>query len=142
MQDGPERAAIRERILQDATFVRRWPITEVLARQDRISAHDQDVYAAATSLTEFLVARSDAPQTLRFAMQGTQHGWEHAARISYGSSLSELETAWQKWVVSRTQSIAVRTAVSRVSATRRIAVPVRTDEPMLPVSVSRWRTYR
>jgi hypothetical protein len=142
MQDGPERVATRERILQDTAFVRRWPITEVLSRKVRISAHDQDAYAAAASLTEFLVARGDAPQALKFAAQGTKHGWEQAARINYGMSLSELETTWQKWLVSRVPSVAVRPAVSPISTTRRIAVPDIADEPMLPVSVSRWRTLR
>jgi hypothetical protein len=142
MQDGLERVAIRERILQDAAFVQRWPIAEIIARRDRISAHDQDAYAAAASLTEFLLARGDAPQTLKFAAQATKHGGEHAARINYGMPLSELEREWRKWLASRTPSVTLQPYVSPLSTSRRVAAPHGTDEPILPVSVSRWRTLR
>jgi len=142
MQDGPERVAIRERILQDASFVRRWPIAEVIARRDRISAHDQDAYAAAASLTRFLVARSDAPQTLEFASQGAKLGWDQAARTSYGMSLSELESGWHGWLVSRRPAVAAVPYRVPLSSSWRIETAREADAPMVPVSVSRWRTLR
>jgi hypothetical protein len=142
MQDGPGRAALRERVLREPSFMSRWPITKVLSLHNRISAHDQDAYTAAASLTEFLVTQGDAPQTLKFAVHGMKHGWEQAARINYGSPLSELENAWRKWLVGRVPSVAIRPTASLLPPMRQSPAPGGRDEPVLPVSVSRWRTLR
>lgn len=142
MQDGRERTAIRERIVRETTFVQRWPITRVLSLTGRMSAHDQDAYAASTSFTEFLMTRGDAARTLEFAVQGMQHGWERAAHAHYGMSLAELGAAWQKWLGRRTQPLVARPRVATLSGTQKFAAGARGDEAILPVSISRVRTLR
>src|SRR6185295_18569994 len=88
-----------------------------------IPARDQDTYAAATSLVEFLLTKGSKQKVVEFAMAGKAHGWDAALRQHYRiESVSELEHAWQAWTRQTAQTLRapVRTSDSRLDGTARL----------------------
>ena len=102
LQDGPQRDAIRNRILASWARDASWPeIADVLGAPT-LPSSDQRAYAVAVSLTRYLLTRGDKPQLLRFAVEGREQGWDKALRTHYRiQSVDELQAAWQGWVSTR-----------------------------------------
>jgi hypothetical protein len=116
LRDGPDRRAIRRRILARFAADNSWPSLERVLNAAAIAPSDQAAYSVACSLTEFLLARgSDGPRQARarlfaFAQAGRDDGWDLALQAHYGlASVGQLEQEWRAWVVS-SQRVAARAA--------------------------------
>jgi hypothetical protein len=97
--DDDDRLAICERM------VRWWATTGNMPPLDRvieaggISADDQTAYAAAGSLTAFLLQRRDKETLLTFGKAGLQDGWNAALEEHYDiQNVDALQSAWEAWV--------------------------------------------
>lgn len=107
--DDPRRVAIRRRILDWFVSTGNWPQVASLLDLEMISASDQQTYAVAASLTEYLLTRGDKPTLLKFARSGKANGWSQALRMHYQiESVAQLEQAWRAWETGR--STAAKTA--------------------------------
>jgi hypothetical protein len=96
--DDGQRVRIRSEILRSFSTSGQWPDLAELLRAGTLSAGNQGAYAAAVSLTEFLLTRGDKARLLRFAIDGQQEGWDRALHRHYGmAGTAELQRAWQTW---------------------------------------------
>jgi hypothetical protein len=75
-----------------------WPDLKAVFNAQSFGSAEVERYAAANSVTRFLLTRGDAPTVLAFAMDGKRVGWDAAARKHYRLSLSQLQRGWQSWV--------------------------------------------
>lgn len=99
--DDPGRAAVRAEIV--ARFVRsgRWPSIGVLLQAPAIEPTDETSYAAAVSLTDFLLSLGGPDVFLDFVESGQACGWESALRQHYGiASIDVLSDRWRGWVTA------------------------------------------
>lgn len=102
--DDPGRKENQRQILVRWSQAGRWPGLRSLFDASRIDHDDLDRYAAASSVTEFLVARDGKTRVVEFAGSGLKRGWDQAARDYYGvRDVAELQTAWQNWVIQKLQ---------------------------------------
>ena len=114
LSDDPQRKAIGSRIVREMAQTGRWPSLALLFSQSSLPSSDQGLYAASTSLVEFLLGRADRTTLLRFALSGKAESWESALQKHYGfRSPSELEQAWQSWVVQQVGIDSARQPVPR-----------------------------
>ena len=96
--DEVRKEARRQRL---ATCVRTgvYPAVETILDADTFSAFDHTEYAVASSLTEYLLTRSDRKTFLAFAIAGKKDGWDRALADHYQiRSTIELQTLWQAWL--------------------------------------------
>ncbi|MBW3600125.1 MAG: hypothetical protein KY475_22985 [Planctomycetes bacterium] len=115
--DDEERIAIRRRILDWFVQSGNWPNLAGVLEAPSISAHDQQTYAVAASVTEFLLTQGDKETLLKFARSGKANGWSQALQMHYGiDGVSSLEKAWRAWQTQR--SGAARVASTTESAIR------------------------
>jgi len=97
-RDEERSRATRRRIVESFARSGRWPQLTKLLRAQNISSHDQTSYAAAVSLTDFLIERRDKPTLIRFAVAGQRGGWDAALREHYQiKNVAALQSAWQRW---------------------------------------------
>lgn len=74
----------------------RWPSLEDLFDRSSFDPNDRASYAAAVSLTAYLIDARGREQFLRFVASGHRDGdWSRALRASYERDLSALQTQWQ-----------------------------------------------
>ncbi len=79
-----------------------WPGLRSLFEAAGIGHDNLGRYAAASSVTEFLVARGGKTRVVEFAGNGPKRGWDQAASDYYGvHDMAELQTAWQNWVTKK-----------------------------------------
>jgi hypothetical protein len=101
--DDPARKAIRSRILDWYTRTGNWPRLERLLESRLIAAEDQQSYAIASSVVEYLLTRGDKATLLRFARSGKANGWDQALRMHYHiGGVAQLESQWQAWAARQT----------------------------------------
>lgn len=102
VQDDPQRRAIRCRLLAWYAETGNWPSLEALFAKPNIPPGDQASYAAAASITEYLLERGGKTRFLRFAMDGKIGGYAPALMRHYGiADIPALEAGWQAWVRQR-----------------------------------------
>ena len=103
-----------------------------------IAAADQQTYAVAASLTEYLVAtgKGDKAKLLRFVADGKRVGWPGALQTDYGiSGVDELQWGWQQWAAHnnalrrRTSSTATPSRTTRQPARSHHASSVASGRP-------------
>jgi hypothetical protein len=97
--DDADRLAIRQQILD--WFVRsgNWPRLETLLTADTIDAADKPTYAAAASLTEFLLTRADRATLLEFGAHCRTDPLDLALSRFYRlPRIEQLQAEWQDWV--------------------------------------------
>jgi hypothetical protein len=100
--DDERRKAIRRKILAWFAQTGNWPRLENVLEARTINAADQQTYAVAASLTEFLLERGDKATLLKFARSGRANGWPQALRMHYQiDGVAGLEQAWQAWEAKR-----------------------------------------
>lgn len=98
MQDDAERIAIRRRIVARFAQSRVWPDLDAVLKADVISRDDQEAYAVAASLTEYLLAHAGRAEFLRFAVAGKSAGYDQALRDHYGiDGVKALAAQWKNW---------------------------------------------
>ena len=97
--DDQERVATRQTILAQSAQSGQWPSLARLLGAAKIPSADQVSYAAAVSVTEFLLSRDDHAKFLDFVDNGSQVGWDKALNQFYGiDGTAELQKQWQDWV--------------------------------------------
>jgi hypothetical protein len=112
--DDPKRKAIRSRILDWYARSGNWPRLATLLESRLIAADDQQSYAIASSVVEYLLTRGDKPTLLRFARSGKANGWDQALRMHYQiGGVTQLESQWQAWASEQTS--AAQTASNQVA---------------------------
>jgi len=99
--DDPERVAIRQRSV--AGFrASGFPRLEFLFSETNVSSSAREQYAAAASVTEFLLAKGDKPNFVRFGVEAQQYGWQRALHSCYGiRSVQDLQGQWVAWELAR-----------------------------------------
>jgi hypothetical protein len=96
--DGPGKAT-RKRIVSWIVKTGNWPDLEELLNSPTIASRDKAAYAAAASLTEFLLTRGDKRTLLEFGQHAGKAGWDAALRQYYRiNSAADLQRSWQQWV--------------------------------------------
>jgi hypothetical protein len=96
--DDTQRQAIRRSLLVRAARSGNWPQLGALFQAASIASGDQASYAAAVSVTEYLIARADRTTFLAFAAAGKEIGWDQALARHYGlRNVAALQSAWQAW---------------------------------------------
>jgi hypothetical protein len=98
MQDDSERMAIRRRIVARFAQSGAWPDLRAVLEAKNITPDDQESYAVAASLTEYLLAHAGRAELLRFAVAGKQEGYDQALRDHYGiEGVKVLAEQWRNW---------------------------------------------
>lgn len=96
--DDDARQAARRQQLTWFARTGNWPELDAILNCRTISGNQKDVYAVASSLTEFLLTRGDRATLLEFGQEANRVGWDAALRKYYQfASVSDLQTAWQQW---------------------------------------------
>lgn len=98
--DDDSLIAVREQTV--ATWLRTGsiPMLAGLLEAPSIASYDDNYYAAAESLVNFLLTRGDKATVLRFAADGQRYGWHYAVKTHYAlGSVGELQSEWQNWLV-------------------------------------------
>ena len=96
--DNEQRRTIRAKVM--ASFIRaaNWPRLEEVLRADSIPATQQETYAVAVSLTNFLVSRRDKKTLIEFGQHARDIGWDAALQKHYRfRDVGALQVAWQSW---------------------------------------------
>lgn len=79
----------------------RWPSLEDLFERSSFDPNDRASYAAAVSLTAYLIELRGREQFLRFAASGQRDGdWNRALRARYECDLAALQSQWQTRAVA------------------------------------------
>lgn len=91
--DNPRRHELRNQQLQGFVEIDSWPpLTRLLDN----SIRQPWEYAAAVSLTDYLISRGGREQFLTFVADGEERGWPQSLQSHYGyNSVSTLETDWR-----------------------------------------------
>jgi len=77
----------------------RWPQLQSLFSTARITHDDTEAYAAAASITQFLVSQEGKSKVIEFAKAGRQGDWNQAARDCYHvRDVADLQARWKEWV--------------------------------------------
>jgi hypothetical protein len=117
MADDAKRDAIRRRILDWHRQSGNWPRLKALLEMRVIPSEDQQSYAVASSLVEYLLTLRDRTTLLRFARSGKANGWDQAVRMHYKiASVEALESQWKDWASRQKDapgSVALRAAAVR-----------------------------
>lgn len=108
--DDRARATIRQEIVARFVRTRQWPDVGELLTARSFEPTDEIAYAAAVSLTDYLVFLAGREEFVAFVTTGRDHGWDAALARHYGlENVAALETAWRRWV---TDSSGVRRSQS------------------------------
>jgi hypothetical protein len=100
--DDAGRKENQRQILDRWSKAGRWPSLRSLFESSRLGHDDLNRYAAAASVTEFLVQRGGKTRLVEFASSGQKRGWDRAASDYYGvQDIAQLQTAWQDWVTRK-----------------------------------------
>jgi hypothetical protein len=100
LADDEERHRTRRELLRQWARTGQWPSLDKVLYQRTISPSDQAGYAAAVSLTEFLLTKGDRREMIDFLEQSAQDGWDAALAKHYGiANVGELQRQWQQWGV-------------------------------------------
>jgi hypothetical protein len=111
--DDEKRIGIRRRILDWFVKTGNWPDLNQLLNDHLLSSSDQASYAAAASLTEYLLSRGDHTTFFAFAIEGKRDGWDDALRQRYRiRDVAALQAAWRAWLAPRVTS-ATRAVTAR-----------------------------
>ncbi len=79
-----------------------WPSLRLLFEASQIDHDNLNRYAAASSVTEYLVQRGGKTRVVEFAASGRKRGWDQAASDCYGvRDVAELQTAWREWAARK-----------------------------------------
>ena len=125
--DSAARREVRAEILAWYRRTGNWARLERLLTAESIARQDQAAYAAAVSLTAFLLELGDRSQLVEFALAGNEDGWESALEQIYQiDGVAALQVQWQAWVEEQ----AVRTEASERLAKRERA-GIRRSEQVL-----------
>jgi hypothetical protein len=96
--DDEPRVADQERTVARLTRSNAWPPLDTIFRTATIRSDAFETYAAAVSITRFLLELDDKRVLVEFAVSGHNKGWDSAVRKHYRySSTAELEEAWKRW---------------------------------------------
>jgi hypothetical protein len=96
--------AVREQTVQGWLRAGRMPLVIELLETPHIEAFDDNGYAAAESLVEYLLTLVDKPTLLAFAEDGKRFGWHSALANHYGiDGVGTLQSEWQAWMASSMQ---------------------------------------
>jgi hypothetical protein len=98
MQDDEGRKQDRAELARRWMHRGNWPDLKTVFNATTFGSADVEHYAAANSVTRFLLTRGDAPAVLAFACDGKRLGWDAAARKHYRVTLAQLQQQWQHWV--------------------------------------------
>jgi hypothetical protein len=113
-EDDEATRAVRQRVAARWYREGRWPPLRDVLEARRLSPSDQEAYAAAVSLTDYLLTHGDAPRFLAFATSGPAVGWDRAVQQHYGhASVAQLEAAWRTWHLQSLRTARVSNAPSR-----------------------------
>ncbi len=97
--DDDARQATRQRTLSWLITAGKWPDLRGLLDSPNIDARDGAAYAAAASLTAFLLQCGDKRTLLEFGQYANQAGWDAALSRYYRiSGTADLQRRWQQWV--------------------------------------------
>jgi hypothetical protein len=97
--DDDDRLAICEKMVRWWAKTGNMPPLDRVIEAGGISADDQTAYAAAGSLTAFLLQRRDKETLLTFGKAGLQDGWNAALEEHYDiRNVDALQSAWEAWV--------------------------------------------
>ncbi len=98
LADDEERHKTRRELQREWARSGQWPTLEKLLYQRTIDPSDQAGYAAAVSLTEFLLTKGDRRALIAFVEHAALDGWDAALGKSYGiDGVPELQRQWQAW---------------------------------------------
>lgn len=104
-EDDAGRIEKRRAIVAQFAATGAWPRLASVLPAQTFADFDQQSYAVAASVTEFLLARGDRGKFLAFAVAGKKQGWDAAARQCYGfDGLPGLQAAWQAWATAASRS--------------------------------------
>ncbi len=111
--DQELRNSLRES-LRGLSRAERWPSLEAVLRRPGNTPDNQEFYAVALSLTQYLLELDEPSVFFQFALEGKDQGWEHAAQRHYKfRSLEDLQQRWQSWAV-KSLRLAERRAASPI----------------------------
>lgn len=97
----------RRQLLRWFARTGRWPDAATLLNDKHLDETDRGGLAAAASLTEFFLSRSDEGTLLDFAMAGHGGDWPGALRSFYGiQDTAQLQQQWQNWVSATLTDVA------------------------------------
>ena len=100
--DDAGRKETQRQIVAHWSQTGRWPGLRSLLEYRRIEHDNLSRYAAASSLTEFLVERGGKTRVVEFAASGPNRGWDRAVADCYGlGDVAALQSAWQAWASAR-----------------------------------------
>lgn len=100
LEDAPHRTRIRRQVVDRWIATGRFPDLKNVMSRESIAADDVPGYAAATSLTRYLLTRMPREDLAAMIDESTLRGRE-AAFSRFGLPSSErLQTEWQHWVKS------------------------------------------
>jgi len=103
--DDAERKANQSLIVARWSNTGRWPALRSLFESSRIEHNNLGGYAAASSITEFLVQRGGKTRVVDFASNGPKRGWDRAASDYYDvRDLADLQSAWQAWATEKSRN--------------------------------------
>jgi hypothetical protein len=81
-----------------------------LGRLFRMEDYPRDLmgfYGQGYSVSRFLVEIGGRPRFLQFVRDGSQRGWDVAAKLHYGlADCRELDRAWRSWHTVQTETLA------------------------------------
>lgn len=104
--DDDHRKETRDRILARFMQSGHWPHVESILGGSTFAPDDEEAYAVAVSITEYLLTRGNRPTFLAFAEDGQRAGWTNALQEHYGlASLHDLEIQWRTWLHRRRATI-------------------------------------
>lgn len=97
--DDDANTVARQQILNRFASADEWPDLRRLLDSHQIKSNDGTTYAAAASLIDYLLSRSDKNTLFNFAFAGKKQGWDSALRQCYNiQNVEELAVAWHAWV--------------------------------------------
>lgn len=97
--DDAARQATRKRVLSWIAKTGNWFDLEELLNSPNVASRDQAAYATASSLTEFLLTRSNQRTLLEFGQHANQAGWDAALSKYYRiNNTADLQRSWQQWI--------------------------------------------
>jgi hypothetical protein len=98
LQDDEERHKAKQELVRQWARSGQWPSLDRLLYLREMPPSDQASYAAAVSLTEFLLSKGERRALIDCIEQSQQDGWNAALGKCYGiASIAELQRQWQEW---------------------------------------------
>jgi len=95
LEDGQSLKSERARVLAGYARTRSWPNLRIILRTPRFHLNDSEAFITAFSFTQYLLSRRDPSTYFKFAVATNTNEWESAAHQHYGTSVEQLQEAWQ-----------------------------------------------